>query len=45
VIHAYLGCNMVAFKKQLMGGASLIKEMLGKTPTSIIELTVSVKRF
>jgi hypothetical protein len=26
-IHAYLGNNMVAFKKQIMGIASLVKEI------------------
>jgi hypothetical protein len=39
----YIGYNVVAFKN--MGSASLIKEMSVKTPTFIIVLTVSMKKF
>jgi hypothetical protein len=41
VIHIYLGYNIVVFQKQLTGNASLIKEISGKTPTFVIELTIS----
>jgi hypothetical protein len=31
MIHAYLGRNFAAIQKQLVGIASLVKEMLGKS--------------
>jgi hypothetical protein len=38
VIHLYLGYNTVAIQKQLMGIASLVKEMSGKS----ISVTYSI---
>jgi hypothetical protein len=43
VIHACLGYNIIAIQEQLMGIASLIKEILGKS-ISIINSTYCVNR-
>jgi hypothetical protein len=43
VVHAYLGYNIVDIQKYLMGIASLIKEMSGKS-ASVLHTTL-IKKF
>jgi hypothetical protein len=43
VIHAYLGCDVIAIQKQLMDIASLVKKISGKG-TSVVYSTLCINK-